>query len=54
MEYLFENLIQLKFHRNEGHLSCFDLGKIENIINDLQQGICRLLDHRQIFPLIGG
>ena len=40
--------------RLELQLACFDLGEIQDIVEQVQQGVGRVFDHAQFFTLLGG
>ena len=43
---------QVEIDRLQGQLARLDLGEIEDVVEQPQQGVGRLLDHLQIFALL--
>src|SRR5260370_27838606 len=49
-----QTLAQVKRNRIKSELSCFDLGKIENVVDDREQGFGGEADETQAVALLGG
>ena len=51
--HIVQNFVQTEIHRLHLQLTCLDLGKIQDVIDDPQKRVCRALYFRQIVRLLG-